>query len=53
MKDKDRWINRTLELEDDFSSYEGMVTKLSGAELSSPGSRYNEASNWWKRLKMG
>ena len=35
MKDKDRWFNRTLQLEDDFSSYKGMVTTLSSAELSS------------------
>ena len=42
MKDKDRWITRTIQLEDYFTSYEGMVTTLSGAELSSPGSWYNE-----------
>ena len=42
MKDKDRWINRTLQLEDNFSGYEGMVTTLSSAELSSSASRYNE-----------
>ena len=42
MKDKERWISRTIQLEDDFASYEGMVTVLVSAELSSSGSQYNE-----------
>jgi hypothetical protein len=42
MKDKERWISRTIQLEDDFASYEGMVTVLVSGELSRSGSRYNE-----------
>ena len=40
MKDKDRWISRTIQLEEDFSSYEGMVTTLATSELNTSGSRY-------------
>ena len=42
VKDKQRWISRTIQLEDDFTSYEGMVTVLVSPELSSAGSRYNK-----------
>ena len=31
MKDKERWIARTIQLEDDFASYEGMVTVLASS----------------------
>ena len=51
MKDKDRWISRTIQLEDDFSSYEGMVTALASAELSSTGSRYHEVKNLVEETK--
>ena len=42
MKDKERWITRTIQLEDDFASYKGMVMVLARSELCSPASRYNE-----------
>ena len=42
MKDKDIWITHTIQLEDNFSSYKGMMVTLASAELSSPGSWYNE-----------
>ena len=45
MKGKERWISRTIQLEDDFASYEGMVTVLASAELSSSGSLYNEVKH--------
>ena len=44
-------MNRTLQLKDNFFSYESMVTTLSGAELSSPGSWYNEIKQLVKETK--
>ena len=34
VEDKDRWISRTIQLEDDFSAYDGMVTTLAASELN-------------------
>jgi hypothetical protein len=51
MKDKDRWISRTIQLEDDFSSYKGMVTTLANAELSTTGSRYLEVKTLVEETK--
>ena len=42
MNDKERLIFITIQLEDDFASYEGMVTVLASGVLSSSASRYNE-----------
>jgi hypothetical protein len=51
MKDKDRWISRTIQLEDDFSSYEGMVTTLATSELNTSGSRYLTVKTWVEDTK--
>ena len=37
-----RRISRTIQLADDFASYEGMVTVLAVGDLSSSSSRYNK-----------
>jgi hypothetical protein len=42
MKDKERWISRIIQLEDDFASYEGMVAVLVSGELFSSKPLYNE-----------
>jgi hypothetical protein len=42
---------RKLNVKDDFSSYKGMVTTLASAELSSPGSRYNEVKTLVEETK--
>ena len=51
MKDKDRWISRTIQLEDDFSSYEGMVTTLATPELNNTRSRYLTVNTWVEETK--
>ena len=51
MKDKERWISHTIQLEDDFASYEGMVTFLASAELSSSGSLYNKVKQLVENTK--
>ena len=42
IKNKERWVARTIQLENDFASYEGMVTVLASGELTSSASQYNE-----------
>ena len=49
MKDKDRWISRTIQLEVDFSSYEGMVTTLATPELNNTRSFLESRPGWRKR----
>ena len=44
-------ILKKIQLKDNFSSYEGMVTTLATAELSSPGSRYNEVKTLVEETK--
>jgi hypothetical protein len=51
MKDKDRWISRTIQLEVDFSSYEGMVTTLAMPELNNTRSRYLTVKTWVEETK--
>ena len=40
MRDKERWISRSIQLESDFCSYKAQVSLVASSELTNPTSRY-------------